>query len=165
MQHLQKTEGRGPASLRGMLPIPLLELTSPLRIHLYFQPLPRCPFCNSFLFTFMHGMGGMGGALPTFQHSNVPTFQRPSIYPLSFQFVTHASPPRPHLNSFAINSLRTLFVSTEGVPPFSLAPYFLTSFSLPPGTGNHLPVSWTSYQFPPPESGCTLKPSQSKVRP
>jgi hypothetical protein len=46
----------------------------------------------------------------------------------------------------------------------SLLLYLLTS-SRPAGAGNHLPVSWTSYQFPPPESGCTLKPSQSKVRP
>jgi hypothetical protein len=28
-------------------------------VHLSFQSLPRCPFCNPFLFTFMHGMGGV----------------------------------------------------------------------------------------------------------
>src|SRR5437763_9323816 len=36
---------------------------------------------------------------------------------------------------------------------------------LPRGPGKHLPVSWTSHQFSPPEPGCKLDMSQSKVRP
>src|SRR5260370_6773804 len=146
MQHLQKTGGGGPPFYKACLPIPILELTSPLHIRLYFQSLPRCPFFKSFIFTFMHGMGGYGGA------PSVPTFKRsisndPSGYPLSFQTPTHSSPPRPHLNSFAINPLRTLFTTPEGVPPLvSLLPYFFTSLlpyfissSAPLGQGTTCP--------------------------
>jgi len=148
----------------GCVPkIPILELTSPLHIRLSFQSLPRCPFCNSFLFTFMHGMGGMG-VLPTFQRSNVP-----SVYPLSLQLLTDTPPQQQLVNPFAISPLRTLLTSTEGVPP-SLPPYFVTSLlpyliACSSRAVNHLPVSWTSHQFPPAEPSCTLKLSQSKVRP
>jgi hypothetical protein len=34
----------------------------------------------------------------------------------------------------------------------------------PSGQGRHLPVSWTSNQFPPAEPSCKLNESQSKVR-
>ncbi len=39
------------------------------------------------------------------------------IQALCFQRIAHSFPQRPIGNSFGINCLRTLFVSTEGVPP------------------------------------------------
>src|SRR5260370_7342931 len=116
MQHLQKTGGGGPPFYKACLPIPILELTSPLHIRLYFQSLPRCPFFKSFIFTFMHGMGGYGGA-PT-----VPTFKRsisndPSGHPLSFQPPPHSSPPLPPLTSFPFNPLPPLYPPPCSFPP------------------------------------------------
>src|SRR6267378_2338668 len=40
-----------------------------------------------------------------------------SVQPLWFQPLTHYTPQRPLLNPFAINPLRTLFISTEGGYP------------------------------------------------
>ncbi len=39
------------------------------------------------------------------------------IYPLCFQILAHSSPQRVSHNSFHVNHFRTLFRSTEGVPP------------------------------------------------
>src|ERR1700682_6193277 len=39
------------------------------------------------------------------------------IYPLYFQILAHSSPQRASHNSFHVNHFRTLFSSTEGVPP------------------------------------------------
>src|SRR6267143_1092052 len=39
------------------------------------------------------------------------------IYPLCFQILAHSSPQRVSHNSFHVNHFRTLFNSTEGVPP------------------------------------------------
>jgi hypothetical protein len=49
-----------------------------------------------------------------------------SIHPLSFQYLTHSFPQRTLLNSFGINSLRTLSITTGVYPPLSL---FLSSVS------------------------------------
>jgi hypothetical protein len=51
-------------SLEGPLPVfgghpPARNSSS--RSSLYFHALTNCPFCNSFLLTFMHRMGGVGG--------------------------------------------------------------------------------------------------------
>src|SRR5713226_2414733 len=54
---------------------------------------------------------------------DVQTFKRlgvSSIYPLSFQFFRDTPTQRPLTNPFAIKSLRTLFIATEGVPPPSI---------------------------------------------
>jgi hypothetical protein len=40
-----------------------------------------------------------------------------SVQPLSFQPLTHCPSQRPLLNPFAINPLRTLLISTEGIHP------------------------------------------------
>src|SRR5260370_38406233 len=57
-----------------------------------------------------------------------------SLHSLSFQPLTDIPPQRRLLNSFAINPLRTLFVSTEGVPPSGPPrpiPYSLCPISFP----------------------------------
>jgi len=64
------------------------------------------------------------------QRSNIQTFHFKRSLSLSpFLSISYALlSATAHLNSFAINPLRTLFTTTEGAPPSS--PYFLTS--LPP---------------------------------
>src|SRR5216684_4167362 len=92
MQHLQKTGVGGPPFYGACLPIPIQQLTSPLRICLYFQSLPRCPFCNSFLLMVFHLMGGW-----------VPPLLRISV----------AYPSFPTPIPFLFISLRTLLHSPK----------------------------------------------------
>src|SRR5712664_1106664 len=152
MQHLQKTGGGG-SFLQGMpsnshsgthLAVaypPLFSITSTMPIFqvLYFH---------------IHAWnGGYGGA------PNVPTFKRsisndPSVYPLSFQFLTHSSPPRPTSTPF--QSIRyALFSPRRRVYPprllTSLPPYFITSFLPPPRSGKEPPVPFLD--FPPVSRG------------
>src|SRR5260370_33057570 len=72
MQHLQKTEGWGCSSHSGTHP--------PLGVHLSFQSLTHCPFCNPFVFTFMRVMGGVhpGGSILPKRHWHEPEESRPS---------------------------------------------------------------------------------------
>src|SRR5258707_8626117 len=107
-----------PASLG---PIPILEPTPPSSLKespLSYHALMRSPFCNPFAFKFMHVMGGTPP-----RRSDVQTFKRFGvfpIYPLSFQFFLDTPTQRPFTNPFSINSLRTHFIATEGVPPTSI---------------------------------------------
>jgi hypothetical protein len=50
-------------------------------------------------------------------HPSRPSPLYPIHYALSFQLLKDTPPQRPLVNSFAINSLRTLFIVTGGVPP------------------------------------------------
>src|SRR6266852_526433 len=105
----------------SLAPIPILEPTPPSSLKespLSFHALMRSPFCNPFAFKFMHVMGGTPP-----RRSDVQTFKRFGvfpIYPLSFQFFLDTPTQRPLINPFAINSLRPLFIATEGVPPPSI---------------------------------------------
>ena len=71
-------------------------------------------------------------------HPSRPSPLYPIHYALSFQLLTDTPPQRPLVNSFAINSLRTLFIMTGGVlPPARSAdhgrdPLFSTSHLLSP---------------------------------
>src|SRR5882724_4243383 len=71
----------------------------------------NCPFSIPFVLTFMHRMGGVGGApsLPTFKRFNV---QRSTIYPFCFQTLSYSLAQRHTLNSRVYNRLRTLSVAT-----------------------------------------------------
>src|SRR5258708_26908729 len=97
-------------------PIPTLGLTSPSSQEespLPFHTLTWNPFCNPFVFKFMHVMGGTPS--PTCQPSNLPTFQRVSkLSPLFSDscalFCTHAK-----LNSFVFKCFRTLCQKPPGV--------------------------------------------------
>src|SRR5260370_40442120 len=60
-----------------------------------------------------------GGGPPPF---DVQTFRRADqgpIYPLYFLHLTALPTQRTLRNPFGINSLRTLFIATEGVPPIA----------------------------------------------
>src|ERR1700687_4095574 len=61
-----------------------------------------------------------GPRFSTFKPSSFQMLQRCNvrpIYPLYFQILAHSSPQRASHNSFHVNHFRTLFSSTEGVPP------------------------------------------------
>src|SRR5216684_7572588 len=101
MQHLQKTGVGGPPFYGACLPIPIQQLTSPLRICLYFQSLPRCPFCNSFLLMVFHLMGGTPPPQNLGRLSLIPY-----PYSVSFHILTH---------SFALTKITTLLFSNDSV--------------------------------------------------
>src|SRR5260370_29316718 len=96
------------------------------------------PFCNPFIFTFMHVMGVCTPPSSTFGRSNpqieaqlqlwsgdpdpVGTFRRVPIYPLCFHILAHSSAlfcTQQKLNSFHFKRFRTLCQKPPalGVPP------------------------------------------------
>ena len=67
---------------------------------------------------FYKNSGGRG-PVRCLERPNVQTCRRSNallIHPLSFLHFTDTPTQRPSYNSFGINSLRTLFIATEGVP-------------------------------------------------
>jgi hypothetical protein len=96
--HLQVTIDRLLHSVSSPPDIPILELTPPHPILPKITPLISCvygsPFCNPFVFRFMHVMGGIDPS-STFGRSNLRTF-RPADVP------TYLEP-----KSFACNSYDT----------------------------------------------------------
>src|SRR5260370_10977967 len=98
----------------SLAPIPILELPPPSskkKSSLSFHALTWNPFCNPFVFTFMHVMGGVPPLpkLPTFQRSNV----FPS-YPLSFHILGHSFARREIISLF-LSRTSTLFAqNTRG---------------------------------------------------
>src|SRR5260370_185941 len=165
MQHLQKTGGGG-SFLQGMPS----NSHSGTHLDVAYPPLfsitSRMPIFQVLYFHIHAWNGGYGGA------PNVPTFKRsisndPSVYPLSFQFLTHSSTataaPQLLCNQFFPHS----FHHNEGSTPLaSFLPYFLPPFlhSPPARARTHLAFFWSSRQYRGAGRSCTLEESQSEVR-
>src|SRR5713101_7663028 len=96
--------------------IPILELTPPSshrKSPPSFHALTWNPFCNPFVFIFVHVMGGytLLGASTAYPLLPIP-------YPLSFQIRAHSFAlfcTHQKLNSFIFNQLRTLCKKHPGV--------------------------------------------------
>src|SRR6266849_7572155 len=79
--------------------------------------LPKTPVSNPCVCHTCETPRGWGSLLTLAPNFQLSTF---SIHPLSFQFFLDTPTQRPLINPFAINSLRILFIATEGVPPPSI---------------------------------------------
>jgi len=132
--------------------IPISELTRPSsqrESNLSFHALKGTHFAT---LLFSNSCRNGGGYPPLTPH-DVLTF-RPArrfnvfqIYPPSFQIFTDTPTPRPLINSFAINSLRTLFVTTGGCTPSSHSSLLSPSVRRLPRLGRG--VSALSFSFLP----------------
>ena len=104
-----------PSPTTSSLPhCPLPPLSSNSSPHnLLSDPHPLNPAVSIFY------KNGGGRPVRCLERPNVQTCRRSNallIHPLSFLHFTDTPTQRPSYNSFGINSLRTLFIATEGVP-------------------------------------------------